>query len=85
MQVILHIEQIVMLEITECVEMETDEDRHYFRTTHCPLALSVLASIGGRYCRFLYFCIIFFAKIINNKISVILSLVISIILVSFNL
>lgn len=28
-------------------EMETDEDSHYFRTTHCQLALSVLASIGG--------------------------------------
>ena len=33
---------------------------HYFRTTHCPLALSVLALIGLRYCHFLYFCIIFF-------------------------
>ena len=43
---ILHIEKIVMLEITERIEVKIDEDGHYFRTTHCPLALSVLASIG---------------------------------------
>lgn len=63
---ILHIEKIVMLEITERIEVKIDEDGHYFRTTHCPLALSVLASIWFRYCHFLYFCIIFFAKIVDN-------------------
>ena len=42
---ILHIEKIVMLEITERIEVKIYEDGNYFRTTHRPLALSVLASI----------------------------------------
>ena len=61
-----HIEQIIMLEITECVEMETDEDGHYLGTAHRPLALPVLTPIRLWYRHFRYFLVIFFAKIIDN-------------------
>ena len=59
MQVILHIEQIIMLEITECVEVKIDEDGNflipnsgYKKEVH----KSRFAEHGERYCTFTHSC-----------------------------
>lgn len=81
----LDIIKVIMLEVAESVEMKVDEYRHDFRPAHSPFPIAVLTPVwltNGHACNFL---IIFLAKSsIIQKISVILFLVISITIVSFN-
>ena len=79
-----HIEQIIMLEITECVEMETDEDGHYLGTAHRPLRFRCLRPSGSGIAIFdISLSYSLQKSSIIQKISVILSLVISIMIVFF--
>jgi hypothetical protein len=59
-------EHIVMLEITERVEVEVDENGHHFRIAHETFSMAVFTSIRCFERFFLYLSVIFFAKIIDN-------------------
>lgn len=63
-QMSLYKEQIVMLEITERIEVDVDENRHHFRIAHETFSTAVFTSIRCFERIFLYLSIIFFAKII---------------------
>lgn len=43
-QMQLDMEQIVMLENSEVIEMETNQNRHYLHAVHLPLTLATFAS-----------------------------------------
>ena len=55
-----------MLEITERIEVEVDENRHHFRIAHETFSMAVFTSIRCFEGIFLYLSVIFFAKIIDN-------------------
>src|SRR5574344_31834 len=55
-----------MLEITKRIEVEVDENRHHFRIAHETFSMAVFTSIRRFERVFLYLCVIFFAKIIDN-------------------
>ena len=55
-----------MLEIPEIIEVETNQNSHYFGTARLPLALVAFASGGPGQPHFSGFNVKFFAKIICN-------------------
>src|SRR5574344_1849295 len=55
-----------MLEITERVEVEVDENGHHFRIAHETFSTAVFTSIRCFERIFLYLSVIFFTKIIDN-------------------
>jgi hypothetical protein len=65
-QMSLYKEHIVMLEITERIEVEVDENRHHFRIAHETFSMAVFTTIRCFERIFLYLSVIFFAKIIDN-------------------
>ena len=84
MQVLLDIKEVIMLEVAESIEMKADEYCHDFRPAHSTFPIAVLTPVRLTNGHASNLFIIFLAKIIDiQKISVILSLVISITIVSF--
>ena len=58
--------QVVMLEIAEVIEVESDENSHNLRTAHSPFTLSMLDAVRLLQSQFCYFNIKFLAKVIRN-------------------
>ena len=84
MQVHLDIKEVIMLEVAESIEMKADEYCHDFRPAHSTFPIAVLTPVRLTNGHAGNLFIIFLAKSsIIQKISVILSLVISITIVSF--
>ena len=85
MKVNLDIIKVIMLEVAESVEMKVDEYRHDFRPTHSPFPIAGLRPSGSQMdMRAISLSYSWQKSSIIQKISVILFLVISITIVSFN-